>query len=79
MSSIGVTIEPPVLPRLVVEKGDDNLQIVIDAPLRDVYQTLVNVDKRPSGSTASIHDAALELGKSMRLIRGRGPSDGADP
>ena len=25
----------------------DNLEIVIDAPLRAVYQTLVNVDKRP--------------------------------
>ena len=38
---------PPVPPRLIVEKGDDNLELVIDAPLRDVYQTLVNVDKRP--------------------------------
>ena len=39
--------EPPVLPRFVVEKGDDNLEIVIDAPIKAVYQTLVNVDKRP--------------------------------
>ena len=38
---------PPVLPRFVVEKGDDNLEVVIEAPLRAVYQTLVNVDKRP--------------------------------
>jgi uncharacterized protein YndB with AHSA1/START domain len=30
-----------------VEKGDDNLEIVIDAPIKAVYQTLVNVDKRP--------------------------------
>jgi len=34
-------------PRFVVEKGDDNLEIVIDAPLKAVYQTLINVDKRP--------------------------------
>jgi hypothetical protein len=39
--------EPPVPPRFVVEKGDDNLEIVIDAPIKAVYQTLVNVDKRP--------------------------------
>jgi hypothetical protein len=38
---------PPARPRFVVEKGDDNLEIVIDAPLRTVYQTLINVDKRP--------------------------------
>jgi hypothetical protein len=39
--------EPPAVPRFVVERGDDNLEIVIDAPLKDVYQTLINVDKRP--------------------------------
>jgi hypothetical protein len=39
---------PPAVPRFVVEKGDDNLEIVIGAPLRAVYQTLVNVDKRPA-------------------------------
>lgn len=31
----------------MVEKGDDNLEIVIGAPLKAVYQTLINVDKRP--------------------------------
>jgi len=42
-------IAPPAAPpRFVVEKGDDNLEIVIAAPLRTVYQTLVNVDKRPN-------------------------------
>jgi uncharacterized protein DUF2652 len=39
--------EPPAPPRFVAEKGDDNLEIVIDATIRAVYQTLVNVDKRP--------------------------------
>ena len=39
--------EPPAPPRFVVEKGDDNLEIVIDAPIKAVYQTLVNVDRRP--------------------------------
>ena len=39
--------EPQAPPRFVVEKGDDNLEIVIDAPINAVYQTLVNVDKRP--------------------------------
>jgi hypothetical protein len=38
---------PPAPPRFVVEKGEDDLEIVIDAPLRAVYQTLINVDKRP--------------------------------
>ena len=38
---------PPAPPSFVVEKGDDNLDIVINAPLREVYQTLINVDKRP--------------------------------
>lgn len=41
-------ISPPAAPpRFVVEKGEDNLEIVIDAPLKTVYQTLINVDKRP--------------------------------
>jgi len=38
---------PPEVPKFVVDKGDDNLEIIIDAPLRTVYQTLINVDKRP--------------------------------
>lgn len=38
---------PPAPPRFVVDKGEDNLELVIDAPLKAVYQTLVNVDKRP--------------------------------
>jgi hypothetical protein len=38
---------PAAPPRFVLEKGDDNLEVVIDAPLKAVYQTLVNVDKRP--------------------------------
>src|SRR5262249_22787345 len=41
-------ISPPAAPpRFVVEKGEDNLEIVINAPLKAVYQTLINVDKRP--------------------------------
>ena len=41
-------ISPPAPPpRVVVEKGEDNLELVIDAPLKAVYQTLINVDKRP--------------------------------
>src|SRR5262249_15991696 len=39
--------EPPAPPRFVVEKGDDTLEIVIDAPTKAGYQTVVNVDKRP--------------------------------
>lgn len=38
---------PPVRPEFVVQKGDDNLEIIINAPLKTVYQTLINVDKRP--------------------------------
>lgn len=40
---------PPAPPRpaFVISKGDDNLEIVINAPLKTVYQTLINVDKRP--------------------------------
>jgi uncharacterized protein YndB with AHSA1/START domain len=38
---------PPAPPSFVVQKGGDNLEIVINAPLRAVYQTLINVDKRP--------------------------------
>lgn len=38
---------PPAPPSFVVDKGDDNFEIVINAPLRAVYQTLINVDKRP--------------------------------
>ena len=38
--------EPPALPRFVVEKGDDNLEIVIDVPIKAVYQTLANCSRR---------------------------------
>jgi hypothetical protein len=38
---------PPERPKFVVDKGDDNLEIIINAPLKAVYQTLINVDKRP--------------------------------
>lgn len=38
---------PPARPIFVVKRGDDNLEIVINAPLKKVYQTLINVDKRP--------------------------------
>ena len=40
---------PPAPARhsFVIDKGDDNLEIVINAPVRAVYQTLINVDKRP--------------------------------
>ena len=38
---------PPAPPSFDVEKGDDNIEIVINAPLRTVYQTVINVDKRP--------------------------------
>ena len=37
----------PARPKFVVDKGNDNLEIIINAPLKDVYQTLINVDKRP--------------------------------
>ena len=39
--------EPPKRPTFVVNKGDDNLEILINAPLKSVFQTLINVDKRP--------------------------------
>ena len=35
-------------PRVVLGKGDDNLELRIDALPRAVYQTLINVDKRPA-------------------------------
>lgn len=38
---------PPERECFVIEKGDDNLEIKINAPLKTVYQTLINVDKRP--------------------------------
>ena len=38
---------PPAPPQFVVEKGPDNLELEIGAPLKAVYQTLINVDKRP--------------------------------
>ena len=50
-------ISPPPAPaRFVVEKGDDNLEIVINAPLKAVYQTLINVDKRPEWLGRCRHD-----------------------
>ena len=39
--------QPAQRPKFVVDKGDDNLEIIIDAPVKTVYQTLINVDKRP--------------------------------
>ncbi len=39
---------PPPRPVFVVDKGDDNLEVTINAPLKTVYQTLINVDKRPA-------------------------------
>jgi hypothetical protein len=48
LSDFRATIpRPEPRPRFIVAKGDDNLEIKIDAPVRDVYQTLINVDKRP--------------------------------
>jgi hypothetical protein len=38
---------PPGRPKFVVVKGDDNLEVIINAPLKKVYQTVINVDKRP--------------------------------
>jgi hypothetical protein len=38
---------PSAPPSFVVDKGDDNFEIVINAPIRAIYQTLINVDKRP--------------------------------
>jgi hypothetical protein len=37
----------PARPVFVINKGEDNLEIVINASLKNVYQTLINVDKRP--------------------------------
>src|SRR3954471_15559630 len=34
---------PAALPSFVVDKGNDNREIVINAPVRTVYQTLINV------------------------------------
>ena len=31
----------------VINKGDDNLGVVVKAPVKKVYQTLINEDKRP--------------------------------
>ena len=48
LSGFRATIpRPEPRPRFTVVKGEDNLEIKIGAPVRDVYQTLVNVDKRP--------------------------------
>ncbi|MDX1409179.1 MAG: DUF2652 domain-containing protein [Saprospiraceae bacterium] len=37
---------PPELEEFVVVKGDDNLEVEINKPLDQVYQTLINVDER---------------------------------
>ncbi|MEP7377311.1 MAG: DUF2652 domain-containing protein [Chitinophagaceae bacterium] len=37
----------PARPAFVINKGDDNLEVVINATVKKVYQTLINVDKRP--------------------------------
>ncbi len=42
---------PPAPPNFIVEKGDDIFEIIINAPLKAVYQTLINVDKRPAWIT----------------------------
>jgi hypothetical protein len=49
LSNFRATIpRPEARPRFTVAKGEDNLAIKISAPVRDVYQTLINVDKRPN-------------------------------
>ncbi len=37
---------PPQREEFVIVKGNDNLEVTIDAPLRQVYQSLINVDER---------------------------------
>ena len=37
---------PPAREEFVIVKGNDNLEVKINAPLRQVYQTLINVDER---------------------------------
>jgi hypothetical protein len=39
---------PPIPARIVfvINKGDNNFEVVEDAPVKNVYQTLINVDKR---------------------------------
>lgn len=37
---------PPELTEYVIVNGDDNLQVPVEKPLFDVYQTLINVDER---------------------------------
>ena len=38
---------PPARARYVVERGEDSLEVTIEAPLLTVHQTLIDVDKRP--------------------------------
>jgi hypothetical protein len=38
--------DPPRREEYVIVKGDDNLEVTINAPLRKVYQSLINVDER---------------------------------
>lgn len=62
---------PPAPPSFVVEKGGDNFDIVINAPLRAVYQTLINADKRPEWlagvdsinreMTPALHQASTQM------------------
>ncbi|MXN64331.1 DUF2652 domain-containing protein [Stappia sp. GBMRC 2046] len=42
---------PPARPRFVINRGEDNLEIEIRAPMKTVYQTLVNVDMRTEWMT----------------------------
>ena len=48
LSDYRAQLQPPkVVSSLVVEKGMDNIEIVIHASLKTIYQILINVDKRP--------------------------------
>lgn len=38
--------DPPSRKRFVIVKGDDNLEVGIGAPVRLVYQSLINIDER---------------------------------
>jgi len=38
--------DPPPREEFVIVKGNDNLEVQINAPLRQVYQSLINVDER---------------------------------
>ena len=38
--------DPPERDDFVIIRGDDNLELDIDRPMKDVYQTVINVDER---------------------------------